>query len=79
MSYEFSIGWFFIGIVIVIVATIALRFHQQIADNLGSGVSDYERYRMWALIALGMGFVVMLNLHGLILKTLLGNVFPHQP
>jgi len=75
--YEFSWGWFFIGTLILVGGVVFVRFHQWIADNFGSGVSSYDRYKLWALITCAVGILVMLNLHTFILKALLGNLFPH--
>jgi len=63
MTYEFSIGSFFVGLVILAAGVAFVKWYQVIADNMGSGVSSYDRYRMWALITCGLGFIVMLNLH----------------
>ena len=76
MQYEFSIGAFFGGILILLAGAAFLRWHQKIADNLGSGVSSYDKYKLWALICCGVGFIVMLNLHIFILGNLLKSVFP---
>jgi len=75
MSYEFSIGSFFIGLIIVIISILFLRFHQVIADNLGMGVSSYDRYKLYGFIACGLGFLVTLNLHWFILGNLLQAIF----
>lgn len=76
MQYEFSIGSFFVGLIIVLVGLAFVRWYQQVADNLGSGVSSYDRYRLAALITCGVGFIVMVNLHAFILVNLLKSIFP---
>ena len=73
--YEFSFGAFFIGLIILAIGAIGIIYHQKIADNIGSGVGDYERYRLWALIACGIGIVVMLSLHTIPLNWLVDAVF----
>ena len=75
MAYEFSFASFFIGFIIVAVGAAFMLWHQVIADNLGSGVSSYDRFKLWALITCIVGFVVMLNLHWFILGNLLLSVF----
>ena len=62
MDITFSWGWFFGGPALIIAAAIFIRFHQWVADNFGSGVADYERYKLFAVIALGVGFAAMLNI-----------------
>lgn len=75
MEYEFSFGWAFAGFIIVVIATLVLRFHQQIADAMGSGVVDYERYKLYSLIAVGLGFLTMLNIVPLLLYLLASSLF----
>jgi hypothetical protein len=76
MQYEFSIGSFFLGLVILIVGAAFVRWYQVIADNLGSGVASYDRFKLWAFITCGVGFIVMLNLHTLILGWFVSLLFP---
>jgi hypothetical protein len=75
MSYEFSFGSFFLGLVILAAGIAFVKWHQIIADNLGSGVSSYDRFKLWAFITCGLGFLVMLNLHTLILAWFFGLLF----
>jgi hypothetical protein len=75
MNYEFSFGSLLVGCIIVIVGTVFMRFHQTIANNLGSGVSSYDRYKFWALMTCLLGFLVMMNLHWFILGNLLHAIF----
>lgn len=75
MAYEFSFASFFLGFIIVTVGAAFMLWHQIIADNLGSGVSSYDRFKLWALITCVVGFIVMLNLHWFILGNLLISIF----
>ncbi|MGK2896812.1 MAG: hypothetical protein ACSLEY_04430 [Candidatus Saccharimonadales bacterium] len=75
MNYEFSVGSFFIGILIVIAGVLFIRFHQWIADNFGGGVSSYDSYKLYAFLTCGLGFLVMLNLHVMILTWLFSSLF----
>ena len=75
MGFEFSFGWAFAGLGIMIVATLVLRFHQPIANAMGGGMADYERYKLYALIAIVVGFLTMINIVPLILHLLLGSLF----
>ncbi len=74
--YEFSIGWFFIGLIILAAGITFVKYYQWVADNFGGGVGSYERYRLAAFITCGVGFIVMINLHILILTTLVQAIFP---
>ena len=75
MAYEFSFASFFIGFIIVAVGAAFMLWHQVIADNLGSGVSSYDRFKLWAFITILVGFLVMANLHWFILGNLLMSLF----
>ena len=74
--YELSLGSFFVGFLILTAGVALMRWHQWVADNFGSGFSSYERYKLWAIIVCGVGFIVMINLHAVILRWLLGSFFP---
>jgi hypothetical protein len=74
--YEFSLGSFFLGLLILAVGVAFMRWHQWVADNFGSGVSSYERYKFWALVTCVVGLIVMINLHVVILTWLLGWLLP---
>ena len=75
MEYEFSWVWFFIGILILTSAGCLTVFYRQIANAIGSGVSSYERYRLYGLLGCFLGVAVMLNLHTLLLNWLFGMLF----
>ena len=75
MGYEFSWSAFTIGFMILVAGVVLLRFYQPIADNLASGVASYERFKLAGLIACLLGLVVMLNLHDIILTSVLGPIF----
>ncbi len=75
MEYTFSWASFFIGILILLVGGALTLWYQPIADNFGSGVSSYDRYRMWGLITCGVGIIVMLNLHTVILTAIFSKIF----
>lgn len=63
-----SFSAFFIGVLIILVGVAGLKFYRVIADNMGSGVSNYERLKLYFLITCLVGFVVMLNLHTVLLR-----------
>ena len=43
-------------------------FHRQIADNLASGVSSYEKVKLFGVITIVIGLLVTANLHILVLQ-----------
>lgn len=75
MEYDFSWTWFLGGVALILAATAFIRFHQWIADNFGSGVVDYDRYKLYGLIAIGVGFLAMINLVPLILGWAFSMIF----
>ena len=75
MTYEFSIPSFFIGLIILIIGILFVRYHQWVADNFGSGVASYDRYKLYALITCGLGLVVAINLHAVILGWVFTSIF----
>lgn len=77
MEYTFSAGALFIGLAILIASGCVVIFYRQIADNLASGVSSYDRVKLFGIIGCILGLVVMTSLHTLILSLLISIVFPH--
>jgi hypothetical protein len=75
MQYELSFGAFFAGLFILVLGIVFVRFHQWIADNFGSGVVSYERYKLYAFITCGLGLIVMVNLHSMLLVWFFGLFF----
>ena len=75
MQYEFSVGSFFVGLIILAVGVAFVKWHQKVADNFGGGVVSYERYKLWAFITCGLGVVVMLNFHTMFLLWLFNMIF----
>ena len=76
MTYEFSLASFFIGLLILAVGVVFVRFHQWVANNFGSGVASYDRYKLYAFGACVVGLIVMVNLHAIILTALGNAIFP---
>ncbi len=72
---KFSVGTFIFGVLLVIISGLFLGYHRQIADQVGSGVSDYQRYKKWGLIALGVSILVMLNIHTWLLHVFINTFF----
>ena len=75
MDWNFSIGWFFVGVLILAAGTAITVFYQKIADNIANGVSSYEKVKLVGIIVAIVGFLVMANLHTLILSLFVNLVF----
>ncbi len=74
--YELSISSFFIGLLILGAGVALMRWHQWVADNFGGGVGSYERYKFWALVTCGVGFIVTVNLHTVLLGLFVNLILP---
>lgn len=75
VMYEFSWMWFFVGILTIVAGVLFLRFYKQIADNMGSGVASYQRYKLVALGICGAGFIMMFNLHTMVIAFIANLIF----
>ncbi len=73
--YEFSIGALFLGLLILAIGGLMVLFHQKLANNLGSGMASYERFKFWGLITCGVGIIIMTSLHTIPLNYLINTLF----
>jgi hypothetical protein len=78
MQYEFSLGSFFIGFLILLAGVAFVRWHQWVANNFGSGVASYDRYKLYALLTCVLGLIVMINLHAVVLQSIVNLIFPRR-
>lgn len=70
MDYEFSFGWMVAGLVITIAGALVVVFYRPIADNLASGVSSYEKVKLFGIIAIIVGLLTTSNLLLFVLRLL---------
>lgn len=75
MTYTFSWGWFLIGFIVLLGSGALTAWYRPVADNFGSGPASYDRFRLWGVIGCGIGFILMLNLHTLILTAIFSQFF----
>ncbi|MBI3889339.1 hypothetical protein HY312_02060 [Candidatus Saccharibacteria bacterium] len=75
MDYEFSVAWFIVGLMVVVVGGLFVKYHQWVADNFGGGVGSYDKYKLAALITVAVGLVAMLNIHTVFLAWFFGMLF----
>ena len=73
---SFNIGAFFIGLIILAAGGACVVFYQKIGDHIAHGVSSYDHVKLFGIIAIGIGFLVMTNLHTVILTALVRLIFP---
>lgn len=75
MDYEFSIGWLFGGLAIALAGGLIVIFYKQISDNLASGVSSYEKVKLFGVLAIVVGLLMASNLLPIILTWLVQLIF----
>jgi hypothetical protein len=78
MEYTFSWTMFFIGMLIVGASVALIVWYQPIADSFGYGVTSYERFRLYGILGCLLGFIVMLNVHTLLLYWAFGLFFGNK-
>lgn len=61
-----------IGMTILVVSGLLTAFYRPVADAFGG---SYDRYKLYGLIGCGLGIVVMLNIHTVLLQWLFGSLF----
>ena len=74
---SYSIGTFFTGLFILAFGALIVIFYQQISENIAHGVSSYDKVRLFGIIAIGIGLLIISNLHTVLLSALVNLVFPH--
>jgi hypothetical protein len=75
MSWNFSFGWMFLGILIIAAGAAMVVYHQKIADALLGGVHSYDKVKLYAIITILVGLAVMANLHTLLLTMFVNLIF----
>ena len=76
MNWNFSFGWFFLGLIIFVGGGLIVLYYRQVAENIAHGVSSYDKTKLAGLIAIGIGFLIMTNLHTALLTWLVHLIFP---
>jgi hypothetical protein len=66
--YEFSPAALIWGILIMAASATFIRFHRQIANAIGGGLGSYEKYKLYGLIGVGIGVLMMFNIPVFLLK-----------
>ena len=75
MDYTFNLGWLFGGLAIALVGGLIVIFYKPIADNLVSGVSSYDKVKLFGVITIVFGLLMASNLLAIILSWLVGIMF----
>ena len=72
--WHFDFGSFLLGLVILIAGGAMVLYYQKVADHLLTGVS-YSRTKFWGLIIMLLGFLIMSNLHTVLLEWFVSLIF----
>ena len=73
----FSLPALFFGLLILATGGAIVVFYRPIAENIAHGAADYDKVRIVGLIAIGLGFLVMTNLHLVLLNAFVDLIFPN--
>ena len=72
VTYTFSIVSAIIGLIIMGVGAITVKYYNKIADVTGFG--NYTRWQLIGFITIGIGFLVMMNAHMFLLNLLVSAI-----
>lgn len=75
MDFTFDFGWMIGGLFIALAGGLIVIFYRQIADNLASGVSSYDRVKLFGIITIIVGLLITANLHTFILTLITNLIF----
>lgn len=76
--WSFSWGWFFAGIVCLVAGALITKFHQQVANNLASGVASYDKVKLFGVITCLVGLIFIANLHSTLIYLILHFIVPSK-
>lgn len=75
MDWTFSIGWVFVGLLIAAAGAAMVVFYKPIADNIAGGINYYDKVKLFGIIGIILGLLIMANLHTAILTAFVNLVF----
>lgn len=75
MNFEYSFGWMVGGLLIALAGGLIVIFYKQIADNLASGVSSYDKVKLFGVITVVVGLLITANLHTFLLGIIVNLMF----
>ena len=75
INWSFNFGWVIFGLLIAAAGTAVTVYYRQIADNMAGGINSYDKVKLFGIIAIIVGLLVMANLHTLILSVLVQIIF----
>ena len=73
--YQFSAGSIFVGVLIIAAGGAVVFFYRQISEGMASGVSSYEKVKLFGIIAIGVGVLIATSLYTIPLNMLVNALF----
>ena len=75
MHWSFSLSWFIGGLALIVAGILITYYYKPISDHLAHGINSYDRVKLAGIIVVIIGFILMTNIHTLILNTLVNLIF----
>ena len=75
MDFTFDFGWMIGGLALALAGGLIVIFYRPIADNLVSGVSSYDKVKLFGIITIVVGLLITANLHVFILTLITNLIF----
>jgi hypothetical protein len=72
IAYTFSVVSAIVGLVIMALGALVVKYYNKLADV--TSFSNYSRWQLIGFITIGIGFLVMLNVHEFLLKLLVSSI-----
>ena len=67
MGWSFSLGWAFVGLLVMAAGALIVVYYQKFAENFLDGVKDYEKTKLIGIITVVVGLILLTNLHTVLL------------
>ena len=75
MEFSFSFGWALCGLAIAAIGVLLTVYYRPFADNFAHGVKSYDHVRLAGICITLLGFLIMANLHLILLNFLVSLAF----
>ena len=75
MGWSFSLGWAFVGLLVMGAGALIIIYYQKFADNFFGGVKDYEKTKLIGIITIVVGLLLLTNLHTVLLTAFVNLIF----
>ena len=73
--FEFSVASLIWGLIVTALGAALVYFHKPLADHLGSGAGSYEKYKLYGVIAVIFGILLLFNIPQSLLYLIVTTLF----